>query len=290
MRLSRAIASITLLTAVLALPAHAAGIVISPVQIGLVGAPGSTVSGIINVSSPRVEENRIRVTFGDYTIDAMGNREEVPAGTSGGERTCSHWLDVDQEQFVSPERGSVPVVVTAHIPQNASGSYWAAAYFEVVPKPPALNPERPDRPAVGVNLLPRIGVPVIVTVKGTERYSVKVSKISAKRIDRGLEATIVLRNDGNSAVLISGAVALERTGTSVPEELASKDVELVTSYPGADRVIKLTFPATAVAEPSDVNLNAYLRYGPGAEQTIEASSKLASILESEAAAHAISPK
>lgn len=262
--------------ALLPLPAGAAGIVISPVQLGLVGAPGTTVSGVINVSSPRPQENRIEVSFGDYAVDAAGKRDEV-TNAQPGARSCRNWLDVEQNQFVSPERGTVPVVITAHIPANASGSYWAAVYFAVVPTPPSFDPSV-KKPVIGLQMLPRIGVPVIVTVKGTEKFEIKVAKISAKRTDAGLDVSVVVRNTGNAAVMISGALALERGSSNVPEELASKDIDAVTSYPGSDRVIRTTLPPVA-ANDGSVDLHAYLRYGRAAGQSVEASSRLAAILE-----------
>src|SRR5262245_55595422 len=84
--------------------ARAVGMVISPVQLGLTGTPGSTGSGVINVSSSRPQENTIRVSFSDYVIDAEGKRTEVTSGTAHP-RSCRAWLDVDQQQFVSPEQG-----------------------------------------------------------------------------------------------------------------------------------------------------------------------------------------
>ncbi len=258
---------------------YGAGMVISPVQLGLVGPPRSTVSGVINVSSPRPQENTVRVTFGDYTIDEEGKRTEVSAGDAGG-RSCLTWLDVDQHQFVSPERGLVAVVISAKIPADASGSYWAEAYFQSVPPPPSFAPGG-RAPSVGVRILPRIGIPIIVTAKGTETYGLKVNKLDAFRTSEGFQTSVLLENTGNAAVLVSGAVALERPSPSnVPEELASKDVELVTSYPGAKRLIKVLLPAQTV--DASTELHAYLQFGPGPERAVEAAAKMQALLDTHA--------
>ena len=278
----RSVFSLLLAIAALSTPAFAAGIVITPVQLGLAGAAGSTVSGVINVSTPRVQDNRIRVTFGDYVIDDQGARTEVAAA---GTRSCGKWLEVDQDQFMSPERGSVPIVITARIPRDAAGSYWAAAYFEVLPKPPSFDPaKRADRPALGMQAVPRIGVPVIVTVTGTEKYETKVQTISARRVDQGIEANVVVQNTGNAAVLLSGAIALERGSSDVSEEIASRDIESVTSYPGSNRILKVVFPAV---EPTDgLDVHAYLRYGPGPQQAVEGVARLSAALAGASPGHA----
>ncbi len=264
--------------ALLPIATYGAGMVITPVQLGLVGAAGSTVRGVINVSSPRPQENRIRITFGDYLIDDRGHRTEVSPANAPA-RSCRAWLEVDQDQFVSPEQGKVPVVVSAHIPANASGSYWAEVYFQIVPAPPSFTPAG-RAPLVGVQVLPRISIPVIVTVQGTEKYAMKIEKLDAAKTEDGIETSVIVQNTGNAAAMISGALAVERPSTTdASEELASKDIEPVTSYPGAKRVIKLNLPLKIV-DAASADLHAYFRYGPGKDQAMEASSKLQALLES----------
>ena len=256
--------------------AHGVGMLITPVQLGLSGAPGTTASGVINVSSSRPQENTIRVSFSDYVIDAQGMRTQVISGKSPS-RSCRGWLDVDQQQFVTPEQGKIPVVISVRIPPDASGSYWAEANFDSIPAPPSLVPGTGRAPAVGVTITPRIGVPIIVTVKGTEKYAVKIESLDAIRTDEGIEASVQIENTGNAVVMVTGAIALENPAADVPEELTSKDIEPVTSYPGVKRLIRLNLPATSVASES-VDLHAYLRYGAGRDQALEASSKLETLL------------
>ncbi len=260
--------------------ALAIGMVISPVQLGLSGPPGSTVSGVINVSSSRPRENTIRVSFGDYVIDAEGKRTEVTS-VNVPTRSCRAWLDVDQQQFVSPEQGKVPVVISARIPADASGSYWAEAYFESLPAPPSFTPGG-RAPVVGLQIVPRIGIPIIVTAKGTEKYNVKIDGLGAARTADGVEASVQIENSGNAVVMISGAVALEKpaAGAEVPEELISKDIEPVTSYPGVKRNIKIALPLKPV-DPASIDLHAYLRFGRSPDQALEASSKLRTLLENQ---------
>ncbi|HUJ12884.1 MAG TPA: hypothetical protein VL284_03755 [Thermoanaerobaculia bacterium] len=248
--------------------AYPVGMIISPVQLGLSGAPGSTASGVINVSSSQAQENTIRVSFADFIIDSAGRRTEVASSP----RSCKSWLDVDQRQFVSPEEGRVPVVITAHIPPDASGSYWAQAFFESVPAPPALGAGPRRAPAVGVTITPRIGIPIIVTVSGSEKYDLKISGIEGEQSPLGIDATIRVENRGNAVAMVSGAVAVEKPSANLPEELASKDIDPVTSYPGVTRTIKVHVPPVAIAH--DAKVHAYLRFGPRADQTMEASATL----------------
>jgi len=258
--------------------AYAVGLAVTPIQLGLTGAPGATVTGVIRVSSSRAQENNIQVLFGDYTIDAQGKRKELTSGAGNG-RSCRAWLDADQHQFVTPQQGSVPVVITATIPTDASGSYWAEAFFESMPAPVSFSPGVARAPVVGVSVIPRIGIPIIVTVKGTEHYAVKAGAIAATKTDAGIEATIQLENTGNAVVVVAGAVALETPAEGAPEELGSKDIDPVTSYPGASCIVKVTIPIRTL-DPATI-LHAYFRYGPGPEQRIETSSNLQALLSHE---------
>jgi hypothetical protein len=273
---------ILILAGFLASPAFAAGLLISPAQLGLYGAPGETVSGVINVSSPREQENRVRVSFGDFKIDSAGKRVEIGTGDPSI-RSCRSWMEVDQDQFVSPERGRVAVVVTARVPKEAAGSYWTSAYFEVVPKAKAA-PGEGNAPGVSIAIVPRIAIPVIVTVRGTEKYSLQVRSLRANATPAGFAAEVVVENTGNAAVMLSGAMTLERPSSGdVPEEIASTDVKSATSYPGGMTTIKADLAASGL-EPSALELHAYLRYGSAATQVVEASSTLAKILAPNGAA------
>ena len=116
---------------------QARGVVATPVQLGLVGRPGATVSDVIRVASPREEPNFIQASLVDFTKDEEGRTEPPPAG--GEPRSCRPWLEVDKTDFATPERGRVELRVTARIPADATGSYWTLVQLEAVPPPRASD-------------------------------------------------------------------------------------------------------------------------------------------------------
>jgi hypothetical protein len=173
---------------------------------------------------------------------------------------------VEQREFTSPESGTVPLIVSAKIPKDGTGSYWALVNLEAVPSLPSIGSRR----SVGLQIVPRIAVPVIITVLGTEHISVRATAIDmiAAVESSGLEADIVVENNGNTAVLLSGALALERSSGREWEELTSIDVGPVTSLPGMKVKVKGLIPWNGAV--NGLQAHAYLRYGPNPDQTLEA--------------------
>jgi hypothetical protein len=85
---------------------------------------------------------------------------------------------------------------------------------------------------------------------------------------------VLVENSGNAAVILNGAFALEkpsgRPGETV--EVASADVSPVTSLPGTKLRVRANVPWAGGLD--GLTLHAYLRYGPGAEETLTASATL----------------
>ncbi len=245
--------------------ADARGLVVSPTQLGLVGKPGSSVAGTIVVGSSRAESNQVRVTLLDFSRDEDGRVVERALG--GEPRSCRSWLEADRTEFTSPETGRVEMRITARIPANASGSYWALAALESLPPKPKLGM------GMAIQMVPRVVVPIIVTVSGTERRLVKIGGVSATKVEGGVDTVCEIENTGNTAVLVSGAFTLERASGSGPaEEVAEAPVTAVTSLPGLKLRIKktLAFPLPNSA----YTVRAILRYGPDPADVTESAATI----------------
>jgi hypothetical protein len=133
--------------------------------------------------------------------------------------------------------------ITAHIPRGASGSYWAAV-------------------SITAGQIPRISIPVVVTVQGTEQPNVAFSAPEVVQSSNGLlECHSVVENKGNTAVLIRGAFSLEKqVSPKDTEEFQIAEVGPVTSLPVTKMKIKANLNW---AESMDgLLVNSYMRYGP----------------------------
>ncbi len=246
----------------------ARGLVVTPTQLGLVGKPGATVSGVIHVGAAREERTAVKVTVADFTKDEDGQLKENPP--EGVARSCRGWLRVDQENFFAPGGGMAELRVSARIPADAEGSYWALVGLEV---PPA--PRQPGTGELGIFVVPRIAVAVFVTVDGTVKRQVQVTGISArKKGDDPIEAVATIENGGNAAVLVSGSFALERPAGKGSDavELTSKDVGPVTSLPG--RRLRVHAKLDWSGSVAGLQVHSYLRYGPDPEDGVESATSI----------------
>jgi len=252
--------------------AFARGVVVSPVQLGMAGAAGATVSDVLTVSPARDEQTRVRVRLADFTKDEDGKVRELAPGENP--RSCKGWIEVDQAEFTTAGTGApIQVRVTARIPAGASGSYWAIVGLEVPPPPNAAG---------------RVAIPVIVTVTGTEHRAVSIGDVRARRgsAQGPIDCSAAVENSGNVAVLIRGAFSLERPGKDPADdlELASGEVGPVTSLPGTK--MRITTRLTWAGPSAGLVVQSYLRYGPEAEEAVQASAAV----EDEAAAGSAAPR
>jgi len=274
----------TILAAVtgLSLPALGLGLLVSPVQLGLVGKPGESVSGVVQVSASNAVDTSITVSFGDFTKNEEGQLVEVAPGSQP--RSCLNWLSASQLTFTAPAQGRASIQISAQIPKDASGSYWAFAAFSAPP---------PPRTGEGTGLLfmPRVIIPVIVSVEGTlaPKIAIEATKASYDAAKGGVEAKALIRNTGNAAVLVNGAFALEQQGSasSGATEVAEKEVGPLTSLPGTTLAAKELLPWSGPWQ--GLQVHSYLRYGPEPEEAAESVTSIAG-LPSGAASGRLAPQ
>ncbi|MGC8722961.1 MAG: hypothetical protein ACP5VF_03710 [Acidobacteriota bacterium] len=264
-------AAILAALALCSVPALAVGLLASPVQLGLVGRPGQTVSGVVQVSASNNQDTPIRVTFGNFTKDEEGRLVELAEGAEQP-RSCLAWLSASQLTFTAPAQGRASIQVSAQIPEGVSGSYWAFVAFSAPP---------PPRNGGGTSLLfmPRVIIPVIVSVEGTLAPKVQFQATTARYdpVLGGVEAKAILVNTGNAAVLINGAFALEQQGPgdTSPNEVGEKEVGPLTSLPGTRLVAKGLIPWSGPW--TGLQVHSYLRYGPEPDQAAESVTSIADL-------------
>ena len=253
-----------LITALSASPSVARGLLVSPTQTGIVAAPGGIGTATIMVASSKAERNRIRATILDFMRNDVG---QIVAVAESHARSARPWLEVSSPEFDTPENGRVEILVTARVPSDARGSYWAMVALEALPT-------ARDRNAGGIafQIVPRVIVPVIVTVAGTEQYDVAITALEAVHPagQNAVKSMITVENRGNAAVMVTGAFTLERSGAAdaPPEEVALDSIEPVTSLPGTTMRIEGNLPWNGSTR--GLQAHAYVRYGPRPEDAAEA--------------------
>jgi hypothetical protein len=249
-----------LLTAV---RAESRGLLVSPSQIGLVGEPGSIVSETIYVSSSREEKNFVQVGIADFTRDEAGKVWEIAA--SAATRSCREWIEVDRNNFTSPEHGRVQLNLRARIPQGVVGSYWALITLKSVPPPRVAGTS-----GHGFRVVPRVAVPVIITVLGGERREMKIAELKViSATERELDVEAVLENRGNVAVLFNGAFTLNSSDAEGRvTELAEAPVDMAMSLPGTKSRVRGRIGWNGGM--TGLRIESIFRFGPDQKDVTEA--------------------
>lgn len=257
--------SFVLLVGCASLPLYGSGMLVSPTQLGLTGKPGSVVTGLIRVSSSRTEKNQIRANIRDFMRDEDNILRVVPAAHP---RSARDWLEIDQSSFDTSATGFTEVHVTARIPKEAKGSYWAVAEFSAAPA------RRTAANGVAIYVVPMVDIPVIVTVQGTEDYKLTIGQFTAvqRAGEEFVECMTIVENSGNSAVLLSGAFTLERSVGGATEEVAVYNISALTSLPGARLNVRGRIPWKGPT--SGLQAHSYLRYGARPEDAAEAAATI----------------
>ncbi|HEY3052020.1 MAG TPA: hypothetical protein VGK04_01380 [Thermoanaerobaculia bacterium] len=250
----------------IAAPGFGRGLVVSPTQLGLVGKGGTIAMGVLTVASSRAEDNDVRVAIRDFTRGEDGRLKIAEADSPSHPRSCKEWLTVDRSSFVSPSSGRVELPVRARIPDLASGSYWAAILVA------SAAPPRSSEQGYGLQIVPQIAIPIIVTVSGTEHRDVRLISVRALRnADGAITAEALVENRGNAAVILNGAMSIDERN----EELVSSDIPTTVSLPDSrSRIVTKLNYADSIDGKS---VHAILRYGPKASDVLDGSGRIETV-------------
>jgi hypothetical protein len=153
------------------------------------------------------------------------------------------------------------VRVRVDLPDGPPGTSWCLLTFEVV----AAARRAADGSAVQV--VPRVSVPILVTVSGGAPAKVTAA-FSGPPERRGdaLIAELTFRNEGNAAAEITGAVSAEEAGGAGVVELHRSPVRAFLLLPGGSRRLPLELP---VKSALPIRLRADFDMGEGRRLELE---------------------
>lgn len=219
-------------------------------------APREAATFSFQVAAP-FEEARVRVGLADFDLDLEGR---LAAGKAG-ERSCARVARVDRGELDLPAKSEATVRVRVDLPDGPPGTYWCLLTFEA----DAGARRSPDGSAVQV--VPRVSVPILVTVSGGPPSKVTGSfGPSLERRGTPLAASLVLKNDGLSAVGLTGALSAEEAGGAGTVEVARQTVPTFLLLPGHARRLVLEVPARSALP---LRLRAEFEFGEGRRLELE---------------------
>lgn len=191
----------------------------------------------------------MRVSFGDFDLDDEGRLVAGP----GGERSCARAARADRGEIDLKARSEAAVRVRVDLPAGPPGTYWCLLTFE------GDTLERRSRDGGTVQVVPRISVPILVTVLGGAPSRVTAMFGGPPERKEGLVAgAVTLHNEGSAAAAVTGAVSANEAGSAGTVEIARLPLRPFLLLPGRSRRLALEIP---VKSALPLKLRAELEYG-----------------------------
>jgi len=101
---------------------------VAPVVLNFTANPGEIQQATVTIRNHANIKQGYTFNFGDFKIDAEGNKKRMPAGTSS--RSCANWITVNPSfiELNPNEEREVTVIMT--VPKDGNSSRWGMIYVQ----------------------------------------------------------------------------------------------------------------------------------------------------------------
>jgi hypothetical protein len=218
----------TLWVAVSIVSAQALTIAISPARQELVVEPGQGATALVTVMNDADMEQEISVEVEDWYIDDKGEIFFVPSASL--ETSASPWIIPQETLFTLAPKTETEFRVNVDVPTDAAlaGTYHSVVFFRV-------NTPAPENGNVTLGVGARVGLILYVTVAGTEQVNVNLLDFYQEEN----ELVMVMNNEGNTTVRLSGGIELRNEEGETAYTLAVPDVPLLRE---SEREVRVPLP------------------------------------------------
>jgi len=176
-------------------------------KIRLLIAPQKTEFGQIIVENQSPESRRMRVYLSDwdYLPASDGTKEFFPANSTP--LSCASWISFSPSEFTLQPFSRQKIEYSVKVPQNASGGYYAALFFESVFEKAVSQGQGMQ---AGMNLVVRVATLFYVDVDGTVKRNAQIDNFSFKKDPSANLYSIEsdFRNTGNVDITAGGSFHL----------------------------------------------------------------------------------
>jgi len=176
-------------------------------KIRLSVVPGKQAYGEISLENPTKDARSMRLYLEDWRYLAAGDgtKEFLPAGTL--ENSCASWITFSPAEFVIPPFGRQRVSYSVRVPQEVSGGYYAALFFET--QLGKVGKVEAGREA-NIDLKIRIATLFYVEAEGSAKRTFDIDNFSLTKLgaDGGLLIKLDFKNTGNVDITCGGSFYL----------------------------------------------------------------------------------
>src|SRR6056300_626077 len=146
---------------------------VAPVVLNFTANPGEIQQATVTIRNHANIKQGYTFNFGDFEIDAEGNKKRMPAGTSS--RSCANWITVNPSfiELNPNEEREVTVIMT--VPKDGNSSRWGMIYVQA-------SDEQSENPvdkqlATGIKVVPRIVILVNQSPTINNNYKAEIANL-----------------------------------------------------------------------------------------------------------------
>ncbi len=184
-------------------PVLALDLGISPPDINLKINRGEQYQGELYLFGSEKDSIQIKIYPMDWSLSTSGNYQFLPMGTV--KRSASSWISFSPKTLNLPPKRGQKIEYTIKVPNDASGSYWAALMAET-------NPTLGGEPGqVQVMMAGRVAYIIRIDINGSSAGVGKVErlKLNWDQEDNKLDASLRIKNSGISMLRFKGKLELK---------------------------------------------------------------------------------
>lgn len=210
---------------------------VAPVVLNFTANPGEIQQATVTIRNHANIKQGYTFNFGDFEIDAEGNKKRMPAGTSS--RSCANWITVNPSfiELNPNEEREVTVIMT--VPKDGNSSRWGMIYVQA-------SDEQSENPvdkqlATGIKVVPRIVILVNQSPTINNNYKAEIANLVEVTAPEDSLKTfnVTVTNTGDKIIEANVGLVLANLETAAEQKFPTS---MMRVYPGEKRTFTLTLP------------------------------------------------
>jgi len=231
---------------------------VSPVILNFSANPGEIQQVTVTIRNHANIKQGYTFAFGDFEMDAEGNKKRMPAGTSS--RSCANWITVSPAfiELNPNEERQITVIMT--VPEDGSSTRWGMIYVQAAEE---QNENPVDKQlTTGIKVVPRIVIQVNQSPRINTNFKASIANlVEVTTPGDSLRAfSVIVTNTGDKIIEASVGLMLAELETAIQQKFP---VTMQRVFPAESRTFTLYLPANSGSGRHV--LAAILDYGHGTD-------------------------
>ncbi|WP_228388355.1 Fn3-like domain-containing protein [Chryseobacterium sp. CBo1] len=216
----------------------AQSISMSPTRLFFTGNPGEKVAQTVTLQNSSDKDYVFNLNYKDWAREEDGNKVYLEAGSS--KTSNAAWVSTLENAITVPAKSTKEIVVTMHIPANASKFDVTNSMLFFTQLPQQADQARIQN-GIGIITLFEVGLHIFYTPPGNHTKSLDITNISELNNENAAnrKVAVSIHNDGNT--INDATVEFELTNTDSGKEIKLPAIS-ISMFPNTNQVVQFSLP------------------------------------------------